>query len=54
MRLVSELLGIKSPEGASIYDVRTEGEGGQKVSQICGQTIHKFADRGGPKIEKKS
>ena len=26
--------------GASIYDVRREGEGGQEMQQICGQTAY--------------
>ena len=39
--------------GASIYDVRTEGGGegqrGQKIAQICSQTLHKFSGGGGQK-----
>ena len=29
-------------QGASIYDVRTEGGGGQAMKQLCGQTVHYF------------
>ena len=35
--------------GASIYDVRTEGGGGKKIPQICGQTFHKIRTKGGVK-----
>ena len=39
---------ILNGKGASIYDVRTEGGGrGQKIPQICGQTVHKIRTRGG-------
>ena len=35
--------------GASIhvFDVRIEGEGGQKIPHICGQTVHKIWTKGG-------
>ena len=34
-------------QGASIYDVRTEGGGVKKIPHICGQAHHNFADKGG-------
>ena len=40
---------IQLTKGASIYDVHTEGRGGHKIPQICGQTVGKIRT-GGSKI----
>ena len=34
-------------KGASIYDVRTEGGGGPKIGQFCGQTVLRKCGQGG-------
>ena len=37
---------IQLTKGASIYDVHTEGRGGHKIPQICGQTVGKIRTGG--------
>ena len=37
---------IQLTKGASIYDVHTEGRGGHKIPQICGQTVDKIRTGG--------
>ena len=45
---------IVFPEGASIYDVRTEGGGGQMIPQFWGQTQHTFCRQRGEGYENPS
>ena len=37
---------IQLTKGTSIYDVHTEGRGGLKIPQICGQTVDKIRTGG--------
>ena len=54
MRAIASLTLTLMVHTAYTYNVHTEGEGGQKIPQFCGFSVHKFQTKGWDKKNQKN